>query len=47
MRRYWLLGLLDIHEDAVKRLVHLHHLNSLLSIRRIDDGMTDRSETLS
>jgi len=35
------LGLLDIHEDAVKRLIHLYHLDSLLPIRRIDDGMPD------
>jgi len=33
------LNSLDIHEDAIKRLVHLYHINALLSIHRIDDCM--------
>lgn len=41
------LGSLDIHEDAVKRLVPLYHLNTLLPIHCIDNGMPIQLESLS
>src|SRR5712672_2633340 len=37
---------LDIHEDAIERLVHLYHLNALLPVHRIDDCMSVQFETL-